>query len=70
MTSSAVDARVVIAVDKLLNDGAILFCERIGDRFMVRITLNELYCGCGPTFVEAFNHAYGKVPRPAAMVAA
>lgn len=78
MNSSAVDARVVIAVEKILDAGCVIYSEKVGDTFRVEITTPsftihentsvilkepaETYHGQGSTFPEAFKDANRQVP--------
>ena len=85
MPTSAADARIVIAVEKLLRDGVVMFSEQVGGQFFVKLSLpavtmrlgafnaseiGEEFSGWGPTFTEAFNDAYRQLPERLAAVAA
>ncbi len=81
MASSAADARAVIAVEKLLCDGAVIYSEQVGGQFFFKITVpaftmtmgtttasepGEEYTGWGATLTDAINDAYQQLPAEVA----
>ena len=72
MSSSAVDARVVIAVSKILDAGCVIYSEKLINQFHVLISVpdEESFSGWGKSFPEAFNDAYRQLPEREAAVAA
>jgi hypothetical protein len=78
LASSAADARVVVAVEKLLQAGCVLYSAKANTGFYVEITEpacvgetiggfvtvpGNSYSGFGMSFTEAFNDAYRQLPE-------
>ena len=85
MSSSAVDARTVIAVEKILDAGHSIYAEKIDGMFAVKINvlpetfkigdvevtdLSTFVVGTGRTFPEALKDAHQQLPDDPEQVAA